>query len=181
MRSMTDTPSSSNPCDNQPIGRALLEIVKNPWRVFVIQWNWKAALLSAGIRGSLFCVAVVPHGAGAVRGAWIEIAFRIALGGCWGSAMQALRRARPAWLAGLLIALVLPAAAHLLEFALLKAGGATHIKTGMMVSVAFSMGSLLVNFALMRQGLLITGEGARSLATDFRQLPAALGLRRRLT
>ncbi len=152
-----------------------------PWTVFVLQWNWKAALLSAGIRGLLFCVAVVPQGAGAMRGAWIEIAFRIVLGGCWGSAMQALRRARPAWLAGLLIALVLPGGAHALEYGLLKFGGATHIKSGMIVSISFSAASLLVNFALMRRGLLITGEGAGSLSSDFRRLPAVLGLRRETT
>lgn len=116
-----------------------------------------------------------------MRGAWIEIAFRIALGGCWGSAMQALRRARPAWLAGLLVALVLPLCAHALEYALLKLGGAAHIKTGMIVSVIFSVGSLLVNFALMRRGLPITGEGASSLSSDFRRLPAVLGLRRETT
>ncbi|MEI9971185.1 MAG: hypothetical protein WDO73_03515 [Ignavibacteriota bacterium] len=65
----------------------------------------------------------------------------------------------------------------MLEFALLKAGGATHIRSGMTVSIAFSAASLLVNFNLMRRGLLITGEGSRSLAADFRQLPGALGLR----
>jgi hypothetical protein len=159
----------------------MMRMALQPWTVFVLQWNWKAALLSAGIRGMLFCVAVVPRGAGAMRGAWIEIAFRIALGGCWGSAMQALRRARPAWLAGVLVALVLPASAHVLEYALLKVGGATHIKTGMIVSVIFSAGSLLVNFALMRLGLLITGEGSSSLSSDFRRLPAVLGLRRETT
>jgi len=158
-----------------------MKIVRHPWRVFVIQWNWKAALLSAGIRGLLFCAVVVPHAPGAIRGAWIEIAFRIVLGGCWGSALQALRRARPVWLAGLLVALVLPAGAHLVEFGLLKLGRASGIRSGMMVSVAFSAASLLVNFALMRRGLLITGEGAGSLAADFRRLPLALGLRRELT
>jgi hypothetical protein len=178
---MTDIPNSCNPCDSEPIRCALLKIVRHPWDVFVIQLNWKAALLSAGIRGVLFCVAVVPHGAGVARGAWIAIAFRIALGGCWGSVMQALRRARPAWLAGLLVGLMLPACAHLLEFVLLKVGGATHIKSGMIVSIAFSAASLVVNFALMRQGLPITDEGAKSLASDFRQLPIALGFRRRLT
>ena len=175
---MTDTPNSFNPHDNEPIASALAQMVRHPWDVFVIQWNWKAALMSAATRGLLFCVVVVPRGAADFRGAFIEIASRIALGGCWGSAMQALRRARPAWLAGLLVALLLPACAHLLEYALLKAGAATHIKTGMIVSVAFSGASLAVNFALMRRGLLITGRGANSLAADFRELPAALGWRR---
>ena len=178
---MTDIPNCSNPRESESLGRALAEIVKHPWNVFVIQWNWKAALLSAGIRGLLFCVALVPHGAGAMRGAGIEIVFRIALGGCWGSAMQALSRARPAWLAGLLIALVLPGGAHTLEYGLLKFGGATHIKSGMIVSIGFSAASLLVNFGLMRRGLLLTGRGTGSLGSDFRRLPAVLGWRRRLT
>lgn len=178
---MTDTPSCCNPPEAEPVGRALLKMARHPWQVFVLQWNWKAALLSAGIRGLLFCVAVVPHGSGAVRGAWIEVAFRIGLGGCWGSAMQALRRARPVWLAGLLVALVIPAGAHFLEFALLRLGRAAAIRSAMVVSVSFSAASLLVNFALMRRGLLITGEGAQSLAADLRRLPAALRFRRELT
>jgi hypothetical protein len=152
----------------------MMRIVARPWMVFIVHWNWKAALLSAGIRGLLFTVVLVPRGAGAMRGAWIEIAFRIALGGCWGSIMQELRRARPAWLAGLLIAAVLPTSAHGLEFALFKLGGATHIKSGMIASIAFSMASLAVNYGLMRRGLMVTGEGGASLASDFRRFPAAL-------
>jgi len=151
-----------------------MRVIARPWTVLIVQWNWKAALLSAGIRGLLFCVVLVPRGAGAMRGAWIEVAFRIALGGCWGSIMQELRRARPAWLAGLLMAVALPAWAHALEFALFKVGGATHIKSGMIASVSFSMASLAVNYSLMRRGLMVTGEGGASLASDIRRLPAAL-------
>jgi hypothetical protein len=103
-----------------------------------------------------------------MRGAWIEIALRIVLGGCWGSMMQAMRRARPAWLAGTLVALVLPASAHMLEYALLKAGGAANIRSGMTVSVFFSAGSLLVNFSMMRRGMMLTGAGAASLGSDLR-------------
>jgi hypothetical protein len=33
----------------------------------------------------------------------------------------------------------------------------------------------VVNWYLMRRGMLITGEGSESLATDFRRLPAAVG------
>jgi hypothetical protein len=168
-------PACSAPPEAESIGAALRTIVSQPWTVFVVRWNWKAALLSAAMRGVLFCVAVVPRGAGAMTGVWIEIAFRVALGGCWGSMMQALRRARPAWLAGLVVSLLLPAAAHTLEFGLLKLGGATHIKSGMTVSVLFSGASLLVNFSLMRRGLMLTGAGAASLGADFRRLPGALG------
>jgi hypothetical protein len=89
--------------------------------------------------------------------------------------MQALRCAQPAWLAGLLVALVLPASAHTLEYFLLRIGAATHIASGMVVSILFSAASLIVNFTLMRRGLMLTGEGSASLGSDFRRLPRALG------
>jgi hypothetical protein len=152
-----------------------MQIAAHPWTIFVVHWNWKAALLSAGIRGLLFCGVAVVRGVDAMGGVWIEIALRIVLGGCWGSMMQALRRARPAWLGVLLVAVVLPGGAHAVEFVFLKLGGATHIKSGMTVSVLFSAASLAVNFSLMRRGLMLTGEGAGSLASDFRRLPQALG------
>jgi hypothetical protein len=167
-------PGSSSQCDPQPLGDAVQRIVLQPWTVFIEHWNWKAAVLSTAIRGLLFCVAVVPGGAGAERGVWIEIIFRFALGGCWGSMMQALRCARPAWLAGLLVSVILPAGAHTVEFAALKVGGATHIKNGMVVSMFLSAASVAINFALMRRGLMLTGEGAPSLASDFRRLLVAL-------
>ena len=161
-------------CESEPIGLALRRILLQPWTIFILRWNWKAALLSAAIRGSLICGAVIPHGAAALRGAWIEVVFRIAIGGCWGSLMQALRRARPAWMAGLLLALILPAGAHTLEYAALVFGGATHIRSAMTVSVLLSAGSLAVNYALMRRGLMLTVEGAPSLGSDFRGMPIAL-------
>ena len=78
-----------------------------------------------------------------------------------GVAVAGVSRARPAWLAGLSVAVALPAAAHCLEFAALRAGHATHIKTGMVVSVVISIGSLLLNLGLMRRGLLVTGDERR--------------------
>jgi hypothetical protein len=44
----------------------------------------------------------------------------------------------------------------------------------MVVSTIFSAGSVLVNFFLMRRGLLLTGAGAASLGSDFRRLPRAM-------
>jgi hypothetical protein len=166
----------SSQCEplGESVGAAFARVLRDPWTLCVVNFNWKAALLSAGFRGLLYAVVVIPRGAGAARGACIEIVFRIALGGCWGSLMQAFRRARPVWLAGILVAGLLPASAHTLEYALLKMGQATHILTGMIVSVICTVGSALINFALMRRGLIITGEGSATLGADFRVLPAAL-------
>jgi hypothetical protein len=150
-------------------------VLTHPWQVFVEGWNWKAAILSAAFRGLAFAVPMTRLvGEDAVRSLCIEMAFRIAVGGFWGSLLQAFRGAQPEWLAGLSVAIALPAAAHCLEFAALRAGHATHIKTGMIVSVVISIGSLLINLGLMRRGLLVTGGGCDSLQADLRRIPAAL-------
>jgi hypothetical protein len=156
------------------VWQATARVVTRPWQVFILDWNWKAALLSAVFRGVLYAFATVPRGPGALRGVWIELAFRIAVGGFWGSLLQAYLEAEPAWLAGSFATLVLPAAAHTLEYFALKAGGATHIGAGMFISILVSIGSLVINWLLMRKGLMVTGEGAGSLAEDFRRLPSAL-------
>jgi hypothetical protein len=156
------------------VWQAAAALAANPWKTFVADWNWKAALLSALFRGLLFLAVAVPRGPGALRLVWIELAFRILVGGFWGSLLQAFRGARPAWLAGLLAAVALPAAAHALEYLALQAGHATHIAAGMVVSIAVSVGSLLLNWFLMCQGILITGDGSDSLAADMRRLPRLL-------
>jgi len=160
--------------DGMTVWHAAGVVITRPWRTFVVDWNWKAALLSAVFRGVLFLIVAIPRGPGAMRLVWIELVFRIVVGGFWGSLLQAFRGARPAWLAGLLAAVLLPAAAHALEYLALQAGHATHIGAGMVVSIALSAGSLLLNWFLMRKGLLITGSGCDSLGADMRRLPRLL-------
>jgi len=156
----------------ESLAAAAWRVVRNPWHVFVLGWNWKAAVTSAAFRAVLFSAAAL-RGPGGARGVWIELLFRLAVGGFWGSLLQAFRAAQPAWLAGLCVALLLPGAAHSLEFLALKAGHASHIKAGMLVSIAISGVSLLLNWCLMRQGLMITGPGSGRLRDDFRQIPSA--------
>jgi len=160
--------------DEITVRQAAAGVLGDPWKTFVVDWNWKAALLSALFRGLLFLFVAVPHGPGALRLVWIELAFRMLIGGFWGSLLQAFRGARPAWLAGLLAAVLLPASAHVLEYLALQAGHATHIGAGMVVSIGVSVGSLLLNWFLMRRGMLVTGDGADSLGADLRRLPRLL-------
>ncbi len=167
---MPAQPESSN-----RVSAVALYLLTHPWEVFVERWNWKAALLSALFRGVAFALPMTRLvGDDAVHSLCIEIGFRLAAGGFWGSLLQAFRGAQPAWLASLSVAIALPAAAHGLEFAALSAGRATHVKTAMIVSVAISVGSLVVNLGLMRRGLLVTGAGGHSLGADLRRIPRAL-------
>ena len=167
-------PADSRAPETITVWGATVGVVIHPWQIFVRDWNWKAALLSALFRAVLYGFAAVPRGPGAMRGVWIELGFRILVGGFWGSLLQAYRGARPAWLAGLFAVLLLPGGAHTLEYMALKAGGATHIGAGMFMSIIVSVGSLLINWLLMRKGLLVTGKGTATLADDLRRLPAAL-------
>src|SRR5262249_23627748 len=88
--------------------------------------------------------------------------------------LQEFRSASPGWLAGLWVAIVLPAIAHVLEYLALRAGHATHIKTGMIVSIVISIGSQLISLELMRRGILITGENSEPLRSDLRRIPGTL-------
>jgi len=164
---------SSQP-EEVTVAQALAAVLRRPWKVFITDWNWKAALLSAILRGIFFVAVAVPRGPGAFRLVWIELAFRAIVGGFWGSLLQSFRGARPAWLAGLLAAALLPSAAHVLEYLALAAGRATHIGAAMVVSIIVSIGSLLLNWFLMRKGTLITGDGSATLGEDLRRLPRLL-------
>lgn len=149
-------------------------LLAHPFRYFVRDWNWKAGLLSGIFRAALFAVTVVPREPAALRGIALQLAFRIAVGGMWGTVAQAFREAEPIWLAGLWVTAVLPASVHLVEYMVLRANHVAHLRAGMIASISLSVLSLLLNWGLMRRGLLLTGEGTESLATDFSRLPAAL-------
>jgi hypothetical protein len=150
-------------------------VVTHPWQTFIERWNWKAALLSALFRGAAFALPMARMaGSEALPGIVIEIGFRVAIGGFWGALLQAFRRAQPAWLASLSIAVILPAAAQVLEYVALQAGRASHLNTAMAISVIISVGSLLMNMGLMRQELLVTEAGSDSLLSDLRRIPPAL-------
>jgi hypothetical protein len=151
-----------------------VHVVTHPWQVFVKGWNWKAALLSALFRGVAFALPLAGVMRGGLRSICIEVGFRFALGGFWGSLLQAFCRAQPTWLAAFSVVVVLPALAHGLEFSALRASHATHLFTAMTVSVAISAGSLLFNLGLMRRGLLLTGRESAPLWSDLRRIPAAL-------
>ncbi|MGH9935319.1 MAG: hypothetical protein ACREAM_03680, partial [Blastocatellia bacterium] len=50
------------------VSEALADLFRNPWRL-LLRWNWKTALLSACVRGTIFFVANIGAGLGAAIGA----------------------------------------------------------------------------------------------------------------
>ncbi|MBS1790814.1 MAG: hypothetical protein JST85_24065 [Acidobacteria bacterium] len=154
------------------VGVAALKLLRHPVENLIRRWNWKSAMLSALTRGALFFFANLGAGISAAVGAMsVEAAFYITVAGFYGSATEAFRRARPTWLATVVMMVVMPSINHLLEFALHWSHGTKKLTTGIIASVAFSMLSAVFNLFAMQRGAFIVGAERQSLLDDFRQLP----------
>lgn len=129
-------------------------------------------MLSALTRGALFFFANLGAGVSAAVGAMsIEAAFYITVAGFYGSATEAFRRARPAWLAMMTMMVVMPAINHSLEFLLHWGSGTKKLTTSIIASISLSMISAVFNLFAMQRGAFIVGADRQSLLDDFRQLP----------
>lgn len=140
--------------------------------LLVRRWHWKAACLSACIRGSLFFIATLKAGlVAALSALGIEAALYAALSGFYGALIQHFRRVQPAWQASLLLMVALPACNHALEFTVHRLNGTPQLGRGMLLSSLFSVLSACFNLFAMRRGVLLTGSERRTLLEDFRALP----------
>jgi hypothetical protein len=139
-------------------------------RDLLTRWNWKAALVSAVLRGAIFFTSALPAGAAAaVASLAVDLSFRIPAAGAYAAIVQAVRFLEPRWLSTTIVVLVMPAAAHAVEIAVHRAAGTPLLWRAVTASVALSAVSSAVELVLMRHDLLIVGPGAGSLASDVRR------------
>ena len=154
------------------VSEALADLFFNPWRLLLLRWNWKTALLSACVRGTIFFIANLGAGLGAAIGAMgVEAALFATLAGFYGALAQAFRRAHPAWAAALMVMILTPAVNHTLEYVLHYANGTKRIAAGVAASISLSILSALFNLFAMRRGVLIVGDEKASLIDDLRRMP----------
>src|SRR5262245_9399304 len=93
------------------------ELAHRPAHHLIRQWNWKNALFTALVRGAVFFAANLLDGfPAAARAFAIDAAFRVPLSGIYASITQSLAAATPRWAALLVIAGLVPAAGHVIEF-----------------------------------------------------------------
>lgn len=142
------------------------------WRA---RWNWKSALVSSVCRSVIFLAVNLPAGGhAAARAMLTELAFRAVASGFFGAMTEALAR-RPASAATTAAALiVVPGAAHAMEYVVHRMAGTPMLAAAVGASIAFSVLTTLFNLHAMRRGALVSGEGGGSLFADLRQMPALL-------
>jgi hypothetical protein len=154
------------------VAEALADLFFNPWRRLLLRWNWKTALLSACVRGTIFFIANLGAGLGAAIGAMgVEAALFATLAGFYGALVQAFRRAQPTWAAAMTVMILAPAVNHTLEYVLHYANGTKRIAAGVAASISVSILSALFNLFAMRRGVLVVGDEKASLIDDLRRMP----------
>jgi hypothetical protein len=159
---------------------AVSRIVRHPVQTLVRRWNWKSALLSAALRGSIFFAANLASGLlTAARVLLVDAVLRIPLVGIYGAAVQTFRTVEPWWAAAAVVAVAMPLVAHIIEFVVHYEAGTPAVVASVAFSVAASVVSSWFELFAMRRGLLLVGPDAGSLAADLRRFPAIVIGRRR--
>jgi hypothetical protein len=149
-----------------------VQLVRHPVALIWRRWNWKSAVTSAVTRAALFFCANLGAGLPAATAALnTELVFRFATSGFYGAVTQAFRYARPERTATLAAMVLLPLLSHSLELLVHWQRGTARLTTSIAWSVGFTALSTAFNLFAMRRGVLIVGEGRRSLVDDLRAMP----------
>jgi hypothetical protein len=152
------------------------DLVTHPVDLLVRRWNWKTALLSALLRGTIFFVSTMSEGPRAALAAFgRDVIFRVPLGGFYGALGQAFSAARPVWASYVVVMVIVPAIAHVAEFLVHWIGGTPNLETAIAASITFSAFSALFNLFLMRRGALLVAGAGEGFGADMRRMPRLLG------
>lgn len=168
------------------VGDVFGNLVHHPAQL-VTRWNWKSVLLAVIVRGSFYFTVYK-----ASRESWlvtmtavlVESFFRFLTAGVAGALVQSFRKAKPIWMANLIVSIVLPTFSHVVEFAahyiqekyyydVFAASENSGRQRTFAISVLFSVISVLFNLYAMRNGVLLVGAGVatKSLWGDLKQIP----------
>lgn len=153
------------------VAETIGHMARHPMRFLMTQWNWKAGLLSALLRGAIFFGSTLSVGAAAAaRTLMVDAAFRVPMAGVCAAIVQALRWAEPRWLATAIVLLGVPALSHTVEIGVHVTAATPALWRAVAGSVALSIASSAVELVLMRHGVMTVGPGSGSPASDIRRL-----------
>lgn len=168
------------------IADVFLSLVRHPSQI-IKRWNWKSAILGALMRSFFYFSVFLAN-----REAWlvtlaavmVEFSFRFFTSGISGAMVQSFRKAKPAWLAVLIVSITLPTFGHTVEFfshyaqeqyfaTVLPPSENKSRQVAFAVSVLVSVISAMFNIFMMRSGVLLVGAGdeTKTLFGDFKRIP----------
>ena len=154
------------------VGAVLAGLAAHPRQNLIDRWNWKSALLSAGLRGAIFFSANLTVSLdAAVRAMAVDATFRIPMVGVYAAVIQAFADAEPPWLAACVVTVAVPAVAHGVEFTVHAIARTPALAVSVAASVAFSILSSAFNLFAMRHGALRVGPRSSSFRSDVRRFP----------
>lgn len=140
-------------------------------------WNYKTAILSSIVRAALF-LAVNAHAGrqAALAAMTTELCFRLATSGFYGALTESFRRVEPKVAGTIAAMIVLPVTTHSLELLVHWWRHTAALEQSIAASVLFTAVSTAFNLFAMRRGVLVIGDGRRSLLADLTSMPRLLGL-----
>lgn len=137
-------------------------------------WNWKCALMSAGVRSLVYLLAMLHGGRHSqVAVIAVEMGYVTLTAGLWAGLQQKALGLRSHGAGNLAIVVAVPGASQLFDYLAHCAAGATVPPHATMAVCFFTLLSALFHLYVMRRGAFLTGQG-RSLADDFRSMPRLL-------
>ncbi len=177
--------------DSIAVGDVVRNLIAHPGQI-ITRWNWKSALFGAVLRASFYFTVYQ-----ASRQSWlvtlsavtVELFFRFLTTGMSGAVVQSFRKARPFWLANVIVSIMLPLFSHTVEFithyaqeryffdVFATTDNSVARQRAFAISVLFSVLSALFNLFAMKHGVLLVGAGeeTRTLKDDIKMLPRMLG------
>lgn len=159
------------------VGEVFRSLAGHPWEMLGRRWNYKSAVLSSLVRASIFFGVNASAGMDAAVGAAMaEMALRLLTSGFYGALTQSFRQVEPRATAMLTAMVLLPAIAHSLELVVHWARGTPALAASITVSMAFTILSTAFNLFAMRHGVLIVGDGRRSMREDLAAMPRVVAL-----
>jgi hypothetical protein len=158
------------------IADAWAQLLAHPWQHVIAHWNWKAAVLSGLIRGSIFFMANLPAGwPAALLALAVDLSFRLPLVGLYAALVQVFVNVEPVWAATAVVMVGVPCLSHTIEFTAHCLAGTPALKASVAASIALSVVSSGFELFAMRRGVFIVGPAAASLSHDLRRLPRVVG------
>ncbi len=156
-----------------PLGQALRSILRHPLAL-LRDWNWKAALFSALIRGLIFFFTNLRSGRLlATRAMLVELVYATVAAGLAGAITQRLRHAEPQRATAMTVWCGIPVFMLTLQWAVHRTMGTPHLKTSLIASFVFASLATGFNWFAMSRGAFVTGE-ARSFSRDLALVPKLL-------